>query len=177
MKGSGRDNLGIDVQLQYRYKTLKFMNDLSFNRVTTSNSPYGDFSEYTYMNPYYYPYADNGNPQKVLYTYENGEEVWNPLYNASLGTKDEQAYDDFLNNFSLEWNVLSGLKLKGNISLNRKTVTSDKFLPGEHTSFQNSSLNGSYTKTIEEYFTYDADRKSTRLNSSHRSLSRMPSSA
>ena len=52
MKGSGRDNLGIDVQLQYRYKTLKFMNDLSFNRVTTSNSPYGDFSEYTYMNPY-----------------------------------------------------------------------------------------------------------------------------
>lgn len=79
------------------------------------------------MNPYYYPYADNGNPQKVLYTYENGEEVWNPLYNASLGTKDEQAYDDFLNNFSLEWNVLSGLKLKGNISLNRKTVTSDKF--------------------------------------------------
>ena len=157
MKGSGRDNLGIDVQLQYRYKTLKFMNDLSFNRVTTSNSPYGDFSEYTYMNPYYYPYADNGNPQKVLYTYENGEEVWNPLYNASLGTKDEQAYDDFLNNFSLEWNVLSGLKLKGNISLNRKTVTSDKFLPGEHTSFQNSSLNGSYTKTIEEYFTYDAN--------------------
>ena len=68
-----------------------------------------------------------------------------------------EAYDDFLNNFSLEWNVLSGLKLKGNISLNRKTVTSDKFLPGEHTSFQNSSLNGSYTKTIEEYFTYDAN--------------------
>ncbi len=157
MKGSGRDNIGINVQLQYRYKNLKFMNDLSFNRVIMSNSPYGDFSDYTYMNPYYYPYTENGTPQKILYTYEDGEEVWNPLYNATLGTKDEEAYDDFLNNFSLEWDILTSLKLKSNISLNRKTTTTDVFLPGEHTSFQNSSLNGSYTKTVEEAFTYDAN--------------------
>ena len=32
-------------------------------------------------------------------------------------------------------------------------------------------------ETIMDYSIYDADRKSTRLNSSHRSLSRMPSSA
>ena len=34
-----------------------------------------------------------------------------------------------------------------------------------------------YNHTIYEYRDWETDRKSTRLNSSHRSLSRMPSSA
>ena len=34
-----------------------------------------------------------------------------------------------------------------------------------------------FDKKIEQYRDWETDRKSTRLNSSHRSLSRMPSSA
>lgn len=157
MRGSGRQNLGVGVQLQYRYKTLKFMNDLTFDHMKMENSPYGDFSQYTWLNPYYYPYYDNGNVKQVLYTFADDNEVTNPMYNATLGTKDEKAYDDFINNFSLEWDILEGLKLKTKISLNKKNLTSDKFLPADHTDFYGkNSLNGSYSKTLTQYFSYDA---------------------
>ena len=102
MRGSGRDNLGVGVQLQYRYKTLKFMNDLTYSHMKMTDSPYGDFSEYTWLNPYYYPYDENGNVKQVLYTFADESQALNPMYNATLGTKSEKAYDDFINNFSLE---------------------------------------------------------------------------
>ena len=155
MRDSGRDNLGIGVQLQYRYKNLKFMNDLTYGQIKMKNSPYGNFSAYTWLNPYYYPYYDNGNIKKILHTFETGEEVLNPMYNATLGTKDEQVYDEFINNFSLEWDIAEGLRLKTKISLNQKNSTNDRFLPGDHTAFHGSSLNGSYSKTSSKEFSYD----------------------
>ena len=44
-------------------------------------------------------------------------------------------------------------------------------------SSSNSALSNSNQEARKEYGYYFPDRKSTRLNSSHRSLSRMPSSA
>ena len=126
MRGSGRDNLGVGVQLQYRYKTLKFMNDLTYSHMKMTDSPYGDFSEYTWLNPYYYPYDENGNVKQVLYTFADESQALNPMYNATLGTKSEKAYDDFINNFSLEWDIVEGLKLKSKISLNKKNMRSTK---------------------------------------------------
>ena len=155
MKGSGRDNLGIGVQLQYRYKNLKFMNNLTFNQTKMKDSPYGSFAEYTWLNPYYYPYYENGNIKKVLHKFENGEEVLNPMYDATIGTKDEEVYNEFINNFSFEWDILEGLKLKTKISFSTKNSTSDNFLPGDHTSYHNSSLNGSYSKISSKDSYYD----------------------
>lgn len=157
MRGSGRDNLGVGVQLQYRYKTLKFMNDLTYSHMKMTDSPYGDFSEYTWLNPYYYPYDENGNVKQVLYTFADESQALNPMYNATLGTKSEKAYDDFINNFSLEWDIVEGLKLKSKISLNKKNMTSDNFKPSEHTDFYKEEVyKGSYTKTVSDYFSYDA---------------------
>lgn len=157
LRGSGRDNLGVGVQLQYRFKSLKFMNDLTFNHMKMTDSPYGDFSEYTWLNPYYYPYDENGNVKKVLYTFEDESRAYNPMYNATLGTKYEKGYDDFINNFSLEWDIVEGLKMKSKISLNRKNLSSDQFKPADHTDFASeTSYKGSYTKMISSYFSYDA---------------------
>ena len=155
MKKSGRENIGIGVQLQYRYKNLRFMNNLTYDNVTATDSPYGTFSDYTYMNPYLYPYDENGNVKQVLYI--GDEYALNPMYNATLGTKYEEKYQDFIDNFSVEWDVFEGFKLKGAISLNKKTTTGDTFLPASHTSFYEKDLKGSYTKKVTETFTYDAN--------------------
>jgi hypothetical protein len=61
MKGSKRDNYGGGVRLQYNLKKLKFMNYASFSHLKSVNSPYGSFSSYTYYNPYYNPYDEEGN--------------------------------------------------------------------------------------------------------------------
>ena len=155
MKGSGRDNIGIGVKLQYRYKNLRFMNNLTYDYVTQQDSPYGSFSDYTYMNPYLFPYDENGNVKQVLSIGDEYE--LNPLYNASLATKYEQKYQNFIDNFSVEWDVFEGFKLKGAISLNKKTTMGDTFLPASHNSFYEKELKGSYKKTVTEDFTYDAN--------------------
>ena len=180
MKESGRQNIGIGIKLQYRYNNLRFMNNLTYNNVKEEDSPYGDFSEYTYMNPYLYPYDENGNVKQVLEIggKTNDEEITsdeditgdpeeeedevvdyelNPLYNATLGTKLESVYQDFTDNFSVEWDIIEGLKLKGAISLNKKMTVRDEFLPSGHNSFYDKDLKGSYTKEVTDYFSYDAN--------------------
>lgn len=177
MKESGRQNIGIGIKLQYRYNNLRFMNNLTYNNVKQEDSPYGTFSDYTYMNPYLYPYDENGNVRQVLEIGGNnddeaGDEIedeedeeenrevdyeLNPLYNAKLGTKLEAVYQDFTDNFSVEWDVIEGLKLKGAISLNKKTTIRDEFLPSGHNSFYEKDLKGSYTKKVTDYFSYDAN--------------------
>ena len=53
MKKSGRDRYAIDVDLQYRLKQFTFRNQLAYDYVKAFNSPYGSFSSYTRLNPYY----------------------------------------------------------------------------------------------------------------------------
>ncbi len=161
MKRSGRQNIGIGVKLQYRYKKLRFINNLTYDHVKQDDSPYGSFSEYTYMNPYIYPYDDNGNiMQKIVVSKgrsSSEEYVLNPLYNASLGTKLQNKHQNFIDNFSVEWDILEGLKWKGAISLNKKMTVGDSFLPAGHNSFFDKDLKGSYEKQVTDDFSYDAN--------------------
>ena len=90
MKGSDRSRLGTSLNLLYNYRNLRFRNELSYGKVTSNNSPYGPFSAYTYLNPYYYPYDGSGNLKQVLfdnYTPARGSsQVANPMYNSRLNT-------------------------------------------------------------------------------------------
>ena len=151
MLGSGRNRLGTSIKLQYNYRNLRFMNELSYDNVLSRNSPYGDFSTYTYMNPYYDPYDANGRLKPAAFQSTNphlgNQAVANPLYNSTLDTTDKSMYDDFTDNFSVEWNILTSLKFKGNFSIERITRRSDVFKPADHTDFIGTATNkGSYSK-------------------------------
>ncbi|MFR7808238.1 MAG: TonB-dependent receptor plug domain-containing protein [Butyricimonas faecihominis] len=53
MKGSGRERWGVKVNLNYNLDNkLIVNNDLNVDDVKGENSPYGDFSQYTKLNPY-----------------------------------------------------------------------------------------------------------------------------
>lgn len=64
MKGSNRQNTGGSVNLSYRSGKFNFRNILSVNFNKSNNSPYGSFSEYTSLNPYFSPYDEYGNMKK-----------------------------------------------------------------------------------------------------------------
>lgn len=159
MKGSGRERKGIGIKLNYNLNNLRFSNQLSFDNIHTSNSPYGKFSEYAYLNPYYHPYDSNGDLLKVLYEIESSRyptvTIANPMYNATINTKDESKYDNFINNFGIEWNLNPDFKLNGKLSINKKTQIADVFKPSDHTDFLNLDKKGSYIKTTEESFQYE----------------------
>lgn len=162
MKESGRTRIGTGIKLQYNYKNLRFRNELTFDRVSANNSPYGSFHQYAMMNPYYSPYDEKGLLKPILFTIENPATgsvvVTNPMYNATLNTRDRTAYDDFVDNFSVEWNILDNLKLKGNFSLQRVNKTVDVFKPSDHTDFiAVEKHKGSYSKGQTVSGSYDGN--------------------
>ena len=114
MKGSSRDTYDGSIQVSYRHRKFNFRNILNVVSNVATDSPYGTFSEYALMNPYYSPYDVNGllvkNAALSVDGMDSEEFVANPLYNSTLNTEIEQRYLDVTNNLYVEWSVLQGLK-------------------------------------------------------------------
>lgn len=148
MKKSDRNTLNLFTTLSYTYNDLIFRNTIEFTRNWANNSPYGDFSEYTSMNPYWAPYDEHGNLVQVFtvhsgYMDGNGdEEVYNPLYNAMLNTMDKAGYTEVRDNFSVDWNISQAFRARGSFSYSRQDNTSDVFYPANHTMFAHYDENG-----------------------------------
>ena len=79
-----------------------------------TNSPYGSFSVYAGLNPYVRYKDDDGN---YIYKVDKyipigggglGVEYFNPLYNTTLNTRDEEKYNDVTNNFGVDWTIMEG---------------------------------------------------------------------
>lgn len=131
MKGSERNVISGNVNLAYRLgKKFLFRNIASINSNRSDDSPYGDFSEYAYMNPYFSPYDNVGNVVK-----DNN----NPLYNATLNTKRTSGYLDFSNNFYMEYGILENLKAVARVGVTTQRSDGDIFYPANHTKFSNYS--------------------------------------
>lgn len=167
MKESGRRRLALGMELQYIYKNLTFRNTLTYSNVKATNSPYGSFSAYTQRNPYVRYKDDDGN-----YIYEVdryipigggglGKSFYNPLYNTTLNTVDEEKYNDVTNNFGVDWTIIEGLRLKGSFSFTHQNTYGDNFKPARHTDFADYSdedfdRRGAYIGSRGENFSYDA---------------------
>ena len=166
MKGSSRNNFSGNLFFQYTLKNVKFQNDLSIINNTNNNSPYGNFSEYSTASPIYTPYDNDGNLKKMLVTPPPGSNtpqlVGNPLYNASLPTRDDGSYTSIQNNFAIEWQIRPDLFLRGNFGIIKQNSRTDQYLSRDHTSFENGdytgenfNMRGSYTYSTGYQFSYE----------------------
>ena len=150
MKGSARENISGNINLSYRYKKLIFRNNFTITSNRADNSPYGTFGDYITVNPYFSPYDETGNYSKVLgyYTpagYGSTTLVYyNPLYNATIGTKNFSKYTEYTENFYIEYRPTDEWRFTGRVSYTHQNSTSEDFKPGDHTSF--------YDWTGDRYF-------------------------
>ena len=141
MKDSYRSNFNGSITLMYSVKNLIFRNSTTYGLSRSSESKYGTFSDYVKQQPYNSPYDANG---KLVKTFEHfsgspgqtGEA--NPLYDATLNSFNKSGYTSLSNNFSVEWQVVKGLTLRGQVGISSTDNTSDYFLPAEHTFFQSA---------------------------------------
>ena len=137
MKGSQRDNFNGAITLAYTYKNIIFRNQLNIGINKAVESPYGLFSSYADMFPYFKSFDEEGNP---IPQYDGlgalARPVPNPLYNASLNIRNDSKYTEVINNFSLEWNILAGLTARVKFGISKKNNESDYFLPPNHSTFQ-----------------------------------------
>lgn len=186
MKGSDRQNLSGNTFLSYRVKNFQFRNDLTINVNESNNSPYGSFTQYTRLNPYWTPYNDDGSMKVYLDdvrnlagtrltlfdSYDNldgqgATRAVNPLYNVSLNMVNKTSYKNLVNNLSLQWQATDWLRFTGRLAYQYQADESDIFLPAQHTSFISKPTfeKGTYTKgygkknNLEGMITGDVNKK------------------
>lgn len=68
--------------------------------------------------------------------------MYNELYNAVLPSKNQQTSNNFLNNFSIEYDIIQGLKLKANLSLSVDNGKTDVYKSYENTEFLDKEKKG-----------------------------------
>ena len=144
MKGSSRNTLNINSTLSYTYKNMVFRNQMDYSRNKSKNSPYGSFSDYIGLEPYFAPYDADGNVKQILGYQCAGKTypVYNPLYNAQLNTKDETGYTTFTDNFEMDWHINDNFRFTGRFSYSRTENSGDIFYPASHTMFAEYDTNG-----------------------------------
>ena len=168
MRESGRERMGIGVELQYIHKNVTFRNQMTFSNVNAKNSPYGSFADYTKINPYCkVRNADGSYIYQVDIDDRTAPSLWsdpvyNPLYNTTLNYRDESAYNDLTNQFGVDWHIVDGLRLKGTFAFTVQNTSSDVFKSGKHTDFASFTgddfdRRGSYVATKGDVFNYDGN--------------------
>lgn len=182
MKGSKRQNYGAAMTLDYRYKTLQIKNKVTFNAMDSEESPYGSFSEYARMKPYLDPInPETGQWYKTFLIYRNirssvSEPVYveNPLYEATLGSFTKQSYKEFLENFSLNWNITPHLLAKATMSMSYKIQDNNTYvdpMSGKYVDYaitERGSLRENDLKstrwTLNGLVSYNRDIKNNHIN-------------
>lgn len=166
MKDSGRKTFTGGFILSYRYKNLLFRNQFNATLNHADDSPYGSFSEYAELNPYWTPYDKNGSLKQIAGSTGGGGLAGvtkgNPLWNATIGTRNLGKYTNLTNNFYIECQLLESLKLTGRLGLSKTFNRREDFYPASHTYFLSYSEDrsfdkGSYSKSDGEISSVSAD--------------------
>lgn len=153
MKESYRDRIGVGVSLDYRLNSLQIKNQTTYDNTKSRETPYGSFSDYTKALPYNVYKDEAGRYLEKLENWKEGNTVPNPLYEASLHNFDRSESEEFVNNFSINWNISSYWLLKGQFSLTRTITEGKRFL--DPLSKQNTIPISANNSTSGELYTSD----------------------
>ena len=170
MKGSSRNTYGGGVVLSYRTQELIVKNDMQVEYAIGENSPYGDFSQYAKLNPYFRPYADGR--AEALFDPDMPSDFKkgvyrNPLHDAVLNNVDRTKTFDFRNNLSIEWKIIHSLTLMGRFSISKQSSNGEVFVSAKHSKYVNMGdpisdpdnylLRGEFRKTDGNEFGWSGD--------------------
>lgn len=172
MKGSDRDVLGANLDLIYRVGDLQFTNKFTAQQ-TKYNNPIVPFSDYSSANPYYKKYNEEGEVERWLSNNDYEKEVGNPLYNASLNSRNETTEMQFSDYFIAEYNPVKALKLRARFGLTSLSSENEMFYSPDDTRFESQDIlkKGSYNYTNTKTTKYEGEFTAiyaTVLNEKHR---------
>ncbi|WP_293742470.1 SusC/RagA family TonB-linked outer membrane protein [uncultured Pedobacter sp.] len=162
MKGQDRTNYSGQFDLNYFKKKFEFRNSLRIFQNKSNESPYGNFADYVGMNPYWAPYDNKGNANRMVedlnflgFSYQTA----NPLYDATLHSINSTNYFGFSNNFSARYKPTQSIYVESSLSINKQSGGNDLFYSAQSTRFNNVSdlnLKGSYDLSTNNSMGYES---------------------
>lgn len=160
MKGTSLSNQEGGIKLMYRFNKFQIDNNLSFTKSGGDRvSPYGSFTEYTLVNPYYRAYDEEGNIIKYL----DGQSthLLNPIYNTIFSSKNTNKSFNIMEALSIKYEPMKNLRFQLDLTLNRTDGVVDVFTPSQHTNYesewylQNPEYKGDYKQSKSESLSWE----------------------
>jgi TonB-linked SusC/RagA family outer membrane protein len=158
MKGSNRDNWSSNINLTYRKGKVNISNLFTVNGSNSNESPYGSFADYAKTVPYYRKKNADGTINRYLDPLYDTT-IINPLYNASLYSRNETALFAFQNNLQAIVTLSPSFRLQGALLLGKGNSTGILFIPPDHSAYVTLPANqkGRYTNTRNENSQYNGN--------------------
>lgn len=161
MKGSEKKTFSGSITLSYSLKNIIFRNQSSITSNKGINSPYGSFGTYAKMNPYWRIRDEQGKLIQSYTVYDNTP-IGNPLYDATLNTKNSTDYLELINNFSIDWHIIEGMKVTAKFGISTTDNNGDLFNPASHSRFLKYGTadyfkKGNYQYTTGNQLNYDGN--------------------
>ena len=123
MKGDFRQNYSIGFYFSYFYKnrlTISYRSD--FTKTDSKLSPYGEFSDFSIINPYDTPKNEFGEWNKML-----SYDLRNPLYDATTNSFSKSKGKVFTNTLNARLDIIKGIYVTGSFSYILRDARSDVF--------------------------------------------------
>ncbi len=163
MKESSNQNKSINFNMTYRKNKFSLGVDINSTETDATISPYGSFSSYTSLNPYYRPKNEKGQYLQILDTYRGSGGsylITNPMYDATVGSKNFSNNLTFSPSMNLEYRWTDNLRISERLSYTRGMARAEHFLPATHTSFATETdptRKGSFQKTVGELASWSSN--------------------
>lgn len=139
MIGSRRTRAGAGLTLDFRNKEwLQIRNDISYNSTSSEDSPYGNFSTYTTLQPYYEIYDEKGElikEMKGIGLDRKKNPLWPVEHLKSYSGKVRS--NDITDNLSINLFMAHGFQFKGQFSVTKTNSTDESFVDPKDVSFEN----------------------------------------
>ena len=166
MKGSQRNTYGGNLRLVYRGKKgFSISNDLSVMSTQGKDGSWGSFKSFADANPYYAKRNADGTIPKYLDPFDNSaagagsNASINPLYNAMLGTRNDNNIFNVTNNTSADWRINPAIMIRGSLSLTRDINNTVNFIDPANSRYDSKPYDekGSYTSRYSVSNRYNAN--------------------
>lgn len=172
MKGSNNSTWGGSVDLYYRKNKLNVSNRTYISNSNGNESPFGSFSTYVNKNPYYKMKNEDGsiNYNRYLETYHINDgynpapdfktiNISNPLYNASLNSKNSATTFSVQNILNLIWDINADWRISTGLLLRKQSNTNIAFTPSADTRFDQTDVynKGTYSYTQGNLWGYQGN--------------------
>ena len=160
MRGDRRRNYSIGFNVNYHTRdklTVSFRT--TYTLTDSKDSPYGDFSSYSKLNPYEKVYDEDGNYIKNYYFdpfNTNSERMANPLYDATLSSFSKARTQNLTSSLTGKWNITKHLDISGQANMTISSGTSDKYVSpdaAQYVGLSDVSQKGSYAFGSNKGFT------------------------